>query len=166
MTNEQIERVIESEKKLKTKRLLTRQHALKTWLENHQVGRYWTIEEIVKYVVDSEGNPYYALNTSPYTHDKCVVLSSDVRELNWHTGRERYIPIIKDSKGGIKLAENKQELEDYIKKEKAKIETKYQYYNHLNSLIELEGTMPFINQENRVLDDTEIKPIEVYAHEQ
>jgi hypothetical protein len=163
MTNEQIETIIENQNKLKTKKLQTRQHALKTWLEEHQQGKYWTIEEIVYAVRDSDGNPYYKLNKSPYTHDKCVVLSSDVRELNWQTGRERYIPIIKDSRGSIKLAESKEELEEYINKEKAKIKTKYEYYNHLTSLIDLEGTMPFVNQANRVLDEDEIKPIEVYA---
>lgn len=163
MTNEQIEKIIEKEKKLKTRKLETRQHALKTFLEEHQQSKFWTIEEICDLVRDNDGNPYYTLNTSPYVHDKCVVLSNDVRELNWHTGRERYIPIIKDSKGSIKLAESKEELEEYIVKEKKKIQTKYEYYNHLNSLIELEGTMPFINQANRVLEDKEIKPIEVFA---
>ena len=163
MTNEKIEKIIENEKKLKTRKLLTRQHALKTFLEEHQEGKYWTIEEIVDLVRDGDRNPYYTLNRNPYTHDKCIALSSDVKELNWHTGRERYIPIIKDSKGSIKLAESKEELEEYIIKEKKKVETKYQYYNHLNSLIELEGTLPFINQANRVLEDDEIKPIEVFA---
>lgn len=163
-----INKIIESEKKnrerLLTKKLETRQHALKNWLEaNFVSGKYWTIEEIVYLVRDSEDNPYYKLNTNPYTHDKCITLSNDVKELNWHTERQRYIPIIKDKQGSIKLAENKEELEAYINGEKKKYENAFKYYNHLSSLIELEGTIPFINQANRVLEDEEIKPIEVFA---
>lgn len=162
--NEIIENQNKKRESLLTKRLETRQHALKNWLEaNFVSGKYFTIEEIVANVRDSDGNPYYTLNTNPYTHDKCAVLGGDVKRLNWNTGRERYIPIIKDEKGSIKLAENKQELEKYIAKEKKKVEKAYQYYNHLNSLAELDGTMLFINQANRVLEDDEMKPIEVYA---
>lgn len=146
-------------------KLESRQHRLKDWLEaNFESGRFFTIEEVVAGVVDSEGNPYYKLNTNPYTHDKCVVLGQDVKELNWHTGRERYIPIIKNSKGSIKLCESKEELEEYVAKEKAKVERAYQYYNHLVSLMALEGTMPFINQANNIVDNP--KPIEVYAKEE
>ena len=73
-------------------RLLTRQHALKNWLEaNFVSGKYFTIEEIVENVRDSEGNPYYKINKNPYTHDKCIVLSNDVKDLNWATNVERYI---------------------------------------------------------------------------
>jgi hypothetical protein len=144
--------------------LESRQHRLKDWLEaNFESGRFFTIEEVVAGVVDSEGVPYYKLNTNPYTHDKCVLLGSDVKELNWHTSRERYIPIIKDSKGSIKLCESKEELEAYVSHEKAKVEKAYQYYNHLTSLISLEGTIPFINQANNVVDEP--KPIEIYAKE-
>lgn len=146
------------------KGLTTRQHRLKDWLkENFVSGKFFTIEEIVANVKDSEGNPYYKLNTNPYTHDKCVALGSDVKELNWHTNIDRYIPIIKDSKGSIKLCENEEELRDYIEKEKRKVEKAYQYYNHLNSLIAIDGTMPFINLANNVVDDP--KPIDVYAKE-
>ena len=144
-------------------RLATRQHRLKDWLiENFVSGKYFTIEEIVENVRDSEGKPYYKLNTNPYTHDKCAVLSQDVRTLNWATGYERYIPIIKDNKGSIKLAENKEELDEYIEKEKKKVEKHYQYYNHLNSLAELDGTIPFINLANRTLNEKEMTPVEVF----
>lgn len=144
-------------------RLETRQHRLKDFLEaNFVSGKYFTIEEIVANFVDSEGNPYYKLNTNPYTHDKCITLANDIKALNWATARERYIPIIKDSKGSCKLAESQEELEDYIAKEKKKVEKHYQYYNHLTSLIELEGTIPFINLANRTLDDNEIEPLEVF----
>lgn len=146
---------------LLTKRLESRQHRLKDWLETNFVsGKFFTIEEIVANVKDNEGVPYYKLNTNPYTHDKCVVLGADVKALNWHTGRERYIPIIKNDEGSIKLCESKEELEAYVAKEKRKVERAYQYYNHLNSLIALEGTMPFINQANNVVENAD--PVEVY----
>lgn len=164
MTNEQIERIINKRKKLTQKQLETRCHRLKDWLEENFVsGKYFTIEEIVMKVRDSEGNPYYVLNTNPRTHDKCIALANDVKQLNWHTNRERYIPIIKDKRGAIKLCESKKELETYVDSEKKRIENTYQYYNHLDSLTKIEGTMPFINQANRVLNENEYKPIEVYA---
>lgn len=164
MKTEEIEAIVTKRKRLTQKQLETRQHRLKDFLEKHFIsGKYWTIEEIVENVRDSEGNPYYILNTNPRVHDRCIALANDVKELNWHTNRERYIPIIKDKKGSIKLAENKKELETYIANEKARIENTYKYYNHLNSLIELDGTTPFINLADRVLEEKEIKPIEVYA---
>lgn len=164
MKTQEIERIIKRRKRLTQKQLFTRQHRLKDWLEEHHIsGRFWKIEEICKYVRDDEGNPYYILNKNPKVHDKCIALSNDVKDLNWHTGRERYIPIIKDKKGSIKLCENRTELETYVTSEKARIENAYKYYNHLQGLVELADTIPFINQANRVLKDSEIKPIEVYA---
>lgn len=164
MTNEQIETIITKRKRLTQKQLETRCHRLKDWLEENFVsGKFWTIEEIVRNVRDSEGQPYYELNTNPHTHDKCIALANDVKQLNWHTNRERYIPIIKDKRGAIKLCENKEELEKYVDSEKKRIENTYKYYNHLDSLTKVDGTIPFINQANRVLDEKEIKPIEVYA---
>lgn len=149
-----------------TTKLLTRQHTLKNWLETNFVsGKFFTIEEIVENVKDINGNPYYKLNTDPYNHDKCITLSNDVKQLNWATNVERYIPIIKDKKGSIKLCENKQELETYVQKEKERVKNTYQYYNHLDSLIRIDGSVPFINLANRVLDDKEIKPVEVYMKE-
>ena len=61
------------------------------------------------------------------------------------------------------VGESKEELEEYVAKEKARIEKAYQYYNHLTSLVALEGTMPFINLANNVVDNP--TPIEVYAKE-
>ena len=164
MTNKEIEIIYNKRKRLTQKQLETRCHRLKDWLEEHFVsGKFFTIEEIVNKVRDSEGNPYYVLNTNPHSHDKCIALANDVKQLNWHTERERYIPIIKDKRGAIKLCENEQELKDYVDSEKKRIENTYRYYNHLESLTKIEGTMPFINQANRVLKESEIKPIEVYA---
>ena len=150
----------------RTQKLITRQHDLKNWLEaNFVSGKYFTIEEIVKKVCDSEGYPYYHLNKNPYAHDKCIALSNDVKALNWATNLERYIPIVKNKKGSIKLAENKEELKDFIQELKDKVENAHQYANHLQSLINLQDTLPFINLSNRVLNESEIKPIEVYANE-
>lgn len=148
---------------MKTTKLTTEHHLLKTFLEKNFVsGKYFTIEEIVEKVRYSDGTPLFKLNTKPTTHDKCVKLGKMVKELNWRIGVERYIPIIKNSKGSIKLCENAQELSDYVAKEKKKLEKQFMYYNRLNSIKFVDGYALFINQANRVLDDEEIKPIEVF----
>ena len=148
------------------KKLTSEHHLLKNYLEAHFVsGKYFTIEEIVANVKDSEGKPIFTLNTRPQTHDRCIKLANMVKELNWATNVERYIPIVKDKNGGIKLAENKAELEDFIKGLKHKVENANKYANHLQSIIDLQDTMPFINLANRCLNEDEMKPIEVYAHE-
>lgn len=159
MTNEQIEKIINKKKELVEKGLTSRQHRLKDFIKTNFVsGKYFSIEEIC------EAGLGYTLNTDPHKHDKCVALSNDVRAINFNI-TERYIPIVKDKKGGIKLAESKDEIDNYIKVEREKIETKCQYLNILESKIEREGYAIFINQANRVLNDNEIKPIEVYANE-
>lgn len=157
METNEIERIMSKREKLLTRGLTTRQHRLKDWLEEHfESGRYFTIEEICRAGLG------YELNTNPYNHDKCIALGSDVRDINWLAGYKRYIPIIKDNKGSIKLAESKQEVNDYIEKEKRKEEKHYQYYNHLASLSQMDGFIPFINLNNRALEDKEIKPVEVF----
>lgn len=164
MKTKEVERIINKRKRLTQRELDTRSHRLKDWLEDNFVsGKFFTIEEICKYVRDEEGEPYFKLNTNPHIHDKCIALSQTVKDLNWHTGRECYIPIIKDKNGSIKLAENKEELECFINGLKRKVENANKYANHLQGLIDLADTIPFINQANRVLKDSEIKPIEVYA---
>lgn len=146
--------------------LHTRQHTLKNYLEAYFIsGKFFTIEEIVAGVKDSDGNPCYRLNKNPYVHDKCIALSQDVKKLNWATNVERYIPIIKDKKGGIKLAETKEELEAFVKSEKRKVEKANEYANHLQSLIDLDGTMPIINLANRALTPDEMKVVGVYKNE-
>ena len=140
--------------------LNSRQHRLKDWLhENFVSGKYFTIEEICNAGLG------YELNTNPRIHDKCVALSNDVKQLNWATNVERYIPIIKDNKGSIKLCETEQELKDFVAKEERKVEKACEYKNHLKSLIQVDGTMPFINLAGRVLGESEIKPIDVYKGE-
>lgn len=146
-------------------KLTTEHHILKNWLEaNFESGRYFTIEEIVKNVKHSDGTPIFILNTNPRKHDKCIKLATIVKELNWATNVERYIPIIKNSKGSIKLAENEDELKGFIAELKNKVENANKYANHLQSLIDLQDTIPFINQANRALEENEMKPIEVYKH--
>ena len=157
MTNEQIERIINEKKELIEKGLTTRQHRLKDFLKTNFVsGKFFSIEEICNAGLG------YTLNTNPYKHDKCVCLSNDIRAINFNI-TERYIPIIKDTKGGCKLAENKKEVDDFIANEREKVEAKCQYLNTLESKIERDGYSLFINQADRVLNEDEIKPIEVFA---
>ena len=137
--------------------LTPRQHALKNYLATHfESGKFFTIEEIC------DAGLGYELNTNPYSHDKCVALGSDVKQLNWATDVERYTPIIKNSKGSIKLCESEEELRAFVDKEKRKVEKAYQYANHLQSLIYVDGQVRFINLANRVLDENEMKPVDVY----
>ena len=157
MTTEYLEQLRKHREELLTRGLTTRQHRLKDWLkENFESGRYFTIEEICRAGLG------YELNTNPYIHDKCVALGNDVRDINWLAGYKRYIPILKDTKGSIKLAESKAEVDTYIQGLKDKAERYYQYANHLASLAQTDGEIPFINLNNRVLNDNEITPVEVF----
>ena len=142
---------------MNTKKLTIRQHNLKNWLKNNFVsGKYFSIEEICNADIG------YVLNKDPKIHDKCRPLGYDVTQLNYKTGVERYIPIIKDKKGGIKLVENKDELDTYIKEEKDKLEKKYQYLNHLVGVEKLDGTVPVVNLAGRALAPEETKVVKVY----
>lgn len=157
MTNEQIEKVMNEKERLLTKGLTTRQHRLKDFLKaNFESGRFFSIEEICNAGLG------YTLNTNPRIHDKCICLSNDIKAINFNI-TERYIPIVKNARGGCKLAETKDEVDDFIATERAKIEVKCQYLNILESKIEKDGYAVFINQADRALDDSEIKPLEVFA---
>ena len=157
MKIETLEQILAEIEIIKSTPLTTRQHRLKDWLEdNFESGRYFTIEEICNAGLG------YELNTNPKIHDKCVALSNEVKEINWKTGVERYIPIIKNTRGSIKLPESSEELKAYIEGERKKVERHYQYLNHLTSLLSLDGVIPFINLANRTLNDNEIKPVEVF----
>ena len=147
------------------RKLTTRQHRLRDWLEaNFESGRFFSIEEIVRGVVDSEGEPYYTLNTNPKVHDKCACLSADVRAINWCIV-DRYKIIIKDDKGGCKLAENASEFNDWYEEQKTKLETKYKYLNNLKFKAQRDGIIPVVNQADRALDIEEMKPVEVFKRE-
>ena len=143
--------------------LVDRQHRLLDFLKNNFIsGRYYTIEELVDRVVDSEGKPYYKLNTNPYIHDKCSVLSSDIRAINWSI-TDRYHIIIKDTKGSAKLVESEQEFNEWVEKEKAPLIKKLGYLSNLKWKEDREGTMPMVNLANRTLDSDELDFIEVNA---
>lgn len=132
--------------------LIDRQHTLMDFLKDNFIsGRYYSIEEIVDRVVDSEGKPYYKLNTNPYNHDKCVALSNDVRTINW-TITDRYHIIIKDKKGGCKLVESKEEFEAWKEREKKPLVDKLKYLNLLAWKEDREGTMPIVNLANNPIE--------------
>ena len=141
--------------------LQDRQHRLMDFLKDNFIsGRYYSIEELVDRVVDSEGNPYYKLNTNPYTHDKCVALSNDVRTINWAI-TDRYYIIIKDNKGGCKLVESETEFNEWVEKEKAPLIKKLGYLSNLKWKENREGTMPIVNLANNPIDNPDF--IEVNA---
>lgn len=142
--------------------LTTRQHALKTFLEvNFIPGHFFSIEEICKKFLDKDGEPYYELNTNPYNHDKCIALSNDIRAINWCI-TERYKLIIKDEKGGCKLAENEKEFDAWRQKEIDKLEPKWKFLNNLKWKQDRDGTVPIVNLNNRALTPEETKPVDVY----
>ena len=147
-------------------KLTSRCWALKRFLEDNFVsGRYYSIEELVESVRDSQGNKYYQLNTNPYTHDKCVALGADIKKINWNCN-QGYSIIIKNEKGGAKLCESEEELNKWRDAELKKVEKKYQYLNNLKWKAERDGTVPIINQNMRVLEEKELKPVEVYKKEE
>ena len=143
--------------------LIDRQHRLMDFLKyNFISGRYYSIEEIVDRVVDSEGKPYYKLNTNPYNHDKCVALSNDVRTINCSI-TDRYHIIIKDNKGGCKLVESKAEFEEWKNRELKPLETKWKYLNNLTWKENRDGTCPIVNLANNPIELDNVEPIEVNA---
>ena len=137
-------------------RLKTRQWRLKDYLEEHRGEGFITIEQIC-----ADLSEYYTLNTNPYTHDKCAVLSSDVRAINWNN-QHGYQIIIKDEKGSVKYAETEEEFNAWRKKELEKVETKYQYLNNLKFKSSLDGIVPIINQANNPVGLDDMKPIDVF----
>lgn len=147
---------------MKESKLSPRCHRLKDYLKEHFIsGKYFSIKEIVEGVVDSEGNHLYKLNTNPRNHDLCVALSTDVKKINFNI-TDRYIPIVKDKFGGIKLAESKEEVEQFINLLRKKVERMCAYYNTILYKAKLDGTIPFINLAGRVLDEDEIQPVNAF----
>lgn len=134
--------------------LNTRQWILKMWLEKVQVsGKYFSIEEVVEQCT-YKGEHLYKLNRNPRIHDKCLQLSEDVRVINWNTNNG-YKIIIKDEKGGIKLAESKEEFDRWYDREYSKIEKAYQYLNTIKSKTSWDGVMPIINKANHPVKNYE-----------
>lgn len=141
-------------------KLTVRQLALRNFLEKNFVsGHYFSIEEICFNLLDPYGNPYYQYNTDPRIHDKAAALGADIKTINWNND-DGYRIIIKDSKGGCKLAENEEELNSWRNAELKKVEKKYQYLNNLKWKAKRDGTMPILDQENKPVEKPKI--VEVY----
>lgn len=142
-----------------TQNLTTRQHRLVDYLKDNFVsGKYFSIEEIC------DSGLGYTLNTNPKIHDKCAMLSSDIRAINWAIA-QRYSIIIKDKNGGCKLCESKEEFETWRNIEKAKVEKKYQYLNTLEYKVDRDGTCPIVNLNDRALSIEEVEEVEVFKYE-
>lgn len=157
--NEETKQVQQGTEK-KAKGLTTRQKALRQWLDDNFVsGKFFSIEEVVSGFIDNEGKPYYELNTNPKIHDKCIALGKDIKAIN-RLQIENYIPIIKDNKGGCKLAENKEEVKAFIEELREEAKNKAIYCNVIISKTNMEGIIPLFDVNGNVLTDS--KPIEVY----
>lgn len=154
-----IEKAKQERNEFLTKNLTPRQHRLVDYLKDNFVkGKFFTIEEICA------ANLGYVLNTNPRIHDKCAMLGSDIRAINWAIA-QRYSIIVKDEKGSCKLCESREEFDTWKDKEKAKVERKYQYLNNLTYKANLDGTAPIINLNDRALDLEEIECVEVFKGE-
>ena len=124
-----------------TKKLETRCWRLKDYLEQHfESGKFITIEEICEAMPE-----YYTLNTNPYNHDKCAVLSNDVRQINWNVCEGQKI-IVKDTKGNIKLCESEEEFNAWREHELKPLQKKWMYLNNLKYKVARDGEMPLLNQ--------------------
>lgn len=136
--------------------ITTRQWRLKDYLEYHRGEGFIRIEKVCEDLPD-----LYKLNTNPYVHDKCAVLSNDVRAINWNNV-DGYQIIIKDTNGSIKYAETLEEFESWRKKELDKVTVKYQYLNNLKFKSKQDGLMPIINKANNPVDFDELKEVRVF----
>lgn len=152
----EIERKLEERREFLQKNLTPRQHRLVDYLkDNFQKDRYFTIEELCA------ADLGYELNKNPRTHDKCVALGNDIRQINWAIGN-RYSIIVKDKKGSAKLCESKEEFEEWKQGEKDKLERKYKYLNNLEYKASWDDTAPIINLNNRALSVEEVEIVDVF----
>lgn len=153
---ELIEKLRQERLEFFTKNLTPRQHRLIDYLENNfEHGKYFSIESICN------ANLGYELNTNPKTHDKCVSLGNDIRQINWKIGH-RYSIIVKDKKGGCKLCESQEEFNEWKQSELAPLERKWKYLNNLSYKASWHDTAPLINLNDRALDTNEIEFIDVF----
>lgn len=153
---ELIEKLRQERIEFLTKNLTPRQHRLIDYLENHfEHSKYFSIESICN------ADLGYELNTNPKTHDKCVSLGNDIRQINWKIGH-RYSIIVKDKKGGCKLCESQEEFEEWKASELAPLERKWKYLNNLSYKASWHDTAPLINLNDRALDTNEIEFIDVF----
>lgn len=154
-----IERLKQERQEFLTKNLTPRQHRLIDFLEdNFKSGKYFSIEEICNSGLG------YELNTNPYTHDKCVALGSDIRQINWKIGF-RYSIIVKDKKGGCKICESKEELETWREEEKKPLITKLEYLNNLEYKASFHDQLVLINLNDRALSEDEYEFVDVFKGE-
>ena len=154
-----IERLKQERQEFLTKNLTPRQHRLIDFLEdNFKSGKYFSIEEICNSGLG------YELNTNPYTHDKCVALGSDIRQINWKIGF-RYSIIVKDKKGGCKICESKEELETWREEEKKPLITKLEYLNNLEYKASFHDQVVLINLNDRALSEEEYEFVDVFKGE-
>ena len=153
---EMLEKLKKEKEDFLTKNISPRQHRLVDYLEEHfENGKYFSIEELC------ESDLGYTLNTNPYTHDKCVALGNDIRQINWKIGY-RYSVIVKDKKGGCKICESQQEFDDWKESEKKPLITKLEYLNNLSYKASWQDTAPLINLNDRALDIDEIEFVDVF----
>lgn len=155
-----IERLKKEREEFLTKNLTPRQHRLVDYLEdNFEKGKYFSIEEICN------ADLGYELNTNPYSHDKCVALGNDIRQINWKIG-SRYSIIVKDKKGGCKLCESKEELETWREEEKKPLITKLEYLNNLEYKASFHDQVVLINLNDRALEEDEYDFVKVFKGEE
>ena len=154
-----IEKLKQERNEFLTKNLTSRQHRLIDFLEdNFKSGKYFSIEEIC------HSGLGYELNTNPYTHDKCVALGNDIRQINWKIGF-RYSIIVKDKKGGCKVCESKEELETWREEEKKPLITKLEYLNNLEYKASFHDQVVLINLNDRALSEEEYEFVNVFKGE-
>lgn len=155
-----IERLRKEREEFLTKNLTPRQHRLVDYLEdNFKKGKYFSIEEICNTDLG------YELNTNPYSHDKCIALGNDIRQINWKIG-SRYSIIVKDKKGGCKLCESKEELDDWREEEKKPLITKLEYLNNLEYKASFHDQVVLINLNDRALEEDEYDFVKVFKGEE
>lgn len=145
-----------------TNKLNERQKALKEFLEvNFRSGKFFTIEEICSSVM--VGNDFaYSYNRNPYTHDKCVCLSNDVRAINWSMADD-YKIIVKDKKGSVKLCENEQEFNEWRDKEMRPVLKKLKYLWNLKYKNDTDGEVQFIDQDGDSIENP--SPLDVFVRD-
>ena len=147
----EIERKLKERREFLTKNLTPRQHRLVDFLKDNFVnGKYFSIEEIC------ESGLGYELNKNPYTHDKCVALGSDVRQINWAIG-SRYSIIVKDKKGGVKLCESKEEFDEWKENEMKPLEKKIKYLNNLEYKASFDNQVVVVNLNNKAIESEVVK---------
>lgn len=155
-----IEKLKQERNEFLTKNLTPRQHRLIDYLEdNFKSGKYFSIEEIC------DSGIGYELNTNPYTHDKCIALGNDIRQINWKIGF-RYSIIVKDKKGGCKICESREELETWREEEKKPLITKLEYLNNLEYKADFHDQVVLINLNDRALSEDEYEFVDVFKGEQ